>query len=804
ELEGLIGFFINTLVLRGDLSGDPAFSGLVRRLREVTLGAFDHGQVPFERLLESLRVERTLSHTPLFQVMLLLQSFPAASVEPMEVELSPVTLDDERSNFDLSLWLTEADEGFVGSLEHNLDLFDPPTIHRLGRQLLTLLRSALASPGKPLSELPLLGDAERHQLLLEWNDTAEMAAAQPAVHRQFQTAARRSPAAPALLWPAGEMTYGEVEEKARRLARRLRRAGAGPGVVVGIFLDRSPELIVALLAVLETGAAYLPLDPDYPADRLAFLLEDSGAHVLLTREALLPSLPEHRAEVLRVDEEEDGPAFEQEVDPDQPVYILYTSGSTGQPKGVVVRHGSLARYVETARRAYGLEPEDRVLQFASIGFDTSAEEIYPCLAAGATLVLRSGPRAEEIPEFLAGVGRLGITVLDLPTAYWHEIVAALERDPSLAVPPGVRLVILGGERALPGRVRAWRERVPAARLVNTYGPTEGTIVATHSDLSTAPWERRMEAEVPIGRPVDGVRTYLLDRALRPVPLGVWGELCLGGGGLAQGYLGKPGLTAERFVPAPFEGPGLRLYRTGDLARFRPDGALEFGGRVDFQVKVRGVRVEPGEVEAALARHPALREAAVGAVADPAGGVRLVGWIAAQPGQSPTVSELRGFLLERLPEAMVPSAFVILPALPLLPNGKVDRRALPVPGGERPDLGTAYTAPETELERAIARVWQELLRVDRVGLGDNFFDLGGHSLLLVQAQGRLSEALGREVAVVDLFRFPTVQSLARHLGGTDAGAAAARKAQDLGEKQRTAMSKQRQAMAAAQSRLKKKP
>ncbi|HVR99133.1 MAG TPA: amino acid adenylation domain-containing protein [Thermoanaerobaculia bacterium] len=800
DLEGLIGFFVNTLVLRGDLSGDPTFSGLVRRLREVTLGAYDHGEVPYERLLESLRVERTLSHTPLFQVMMLLQSFPAPDIEPGEVALSPFNLEDDQSNFDLSLWWTERDDGFAGLLEHNLDLFDPATIRRLGGQLHALLRAALADPERPISELPLMVDAERHQVLLEWNDSAALAEAPPPVHRLFQAAARRSPEAPALVWPAGEMTYQELAQRTGRLARRLRQAGAGPEAIVGVFLDRSPELIAALLAVLEAGAAYLPLDPDYPADRLAFLLEDSGAGLLLTRET--SSLPEHRAAVVRVDGDEDAPAFAQEVDPDEAVYVLYTSGSTGRPKGVVVRHGSLARYVETARLAYGLTPDDRVLQFASIGFDTSAEEIYPCLAAGATLVLRSGPRAEEVPEFLAGVERLGITVLDLPTAYWHEIVAALDRDASLAIPPRVRLVILGGERALPARVRAWRERVPHVRLVNTYGPTEGTIVATHADLSEALWDARIEAEVPIGRPVRDVRTFLLDRELRPVPLGVWGELCLGGGGLARGYLGRPALTAERFVPSSFGPNGERLYRTGDLARFRPDGSLEFCGRIDFQIKVRGVRVEPGEVEAALARHPALREAAAGALFDPAGGARLVAWVVAHTDPPPTVSDLRGFLLESLPEAMVPSAFVTLPALPLLPNGKVDWRALPAPGGDRPELGTAYTAPESDLERAIAEVWQDLLRVDRIGLDDNFFDLGGHSLLLVQAQGRLREALGREVAVVDLFRFPTVKSLARHLGGADTGAAV-KKAQNLGEKQRSAIGKQRQAMAAVQSRLKKR-
>ncbi|HVR96679.1 MAG TPA: amino acid adenylation domain-containing protein [Thermoanaerobaculia bacterium] len=799
ELEGLIGFFINSLVLRGDLRGHgggaPTFRELVRRLREVTLEAYAHGQIPFEKLLDELKLERNLSHTPLFQAMLVLQNYPRPVVRRGDTTITPVEVEVDRANFDLTLWLAEEEGEIAGELEHNLDLFEPATARRFSGQLRNLLRAALADPDRRISELPLLGEAERHQLLVEWNDTAEPGADPLPVHWRFALQADITPQAAALVFDQGRLTYRELHTYVGQLARRLQAQGVGPGSIVGVCLERSPELIVALLGVLETGAAYLPLDPEYPPERLAWMLADSGAAVLLTRERLRGLLPAGEARVVLIEDQaavpESGPAAF--VDADSPAYVMYTSGSTGRPKGVVVRHGSLARYTATARRAYGLVPGDRVLQFASIGFDTSAEEIYPCLTAGATLVLRAGAQPEEAPEFLAGLRRQGVTVVDLPTSYWHELVTALERDPGLAVPQSVRLVILGGERVLAPRVQSWFEKVEEVRLVNTYGPTEGTIVTTHADLSPA------AGEPPIGRPVPGARAVVLDRHLQPVPLGVYGELCIGGEGLAQSYLGRPDLTAERFIPypaGPVGGePGARLYRTGDLVRHRPDGSLEFGGRVDDQVKVRGVRVEPGEVEAVLASHPAVREAVVAARAGQAG-PRLLAWVVPQPGQSPTVSELRGFLRERLPEPMLPAAFVTLEALPLLPNGKVDRRALPEPGNERPTLAAEYAAPEGEMEHAIAGIWRDLLGVDRVGRNDNFFELGGHSLLLVQANQRLREALGREVPVVDLFRFPTVGQLAAHLAGQAEATVSVQKVEEVTGRQRQALARQRQAAARA--------
>jgi amino acid adenylation domain-containing protein len=502
------------------------------------------------------------------------------------------------------------------------------------------------------------------------------------------------------------------------------------------------------------------------------MLEDSGAAVVLENLKDLKDLKDSKVT---------GPLE------DSPAYVIYTSGSTGRPKGVVVPHRSIAAYTRTALASYEITPADRVLQFGSISFDTSAEEIWPALAAGARLLLRSAGMSLSIEHFLEEVARQAITVLNLQTAFWHEVVAGLSAG--LELPPTVRLVIIGGEAALPDRVAAWREQVgPGVRLINTYGPTEATIVATRRDL-TQPDD---DPEVPIGRPIPGARVHLVDPRGEPVPPLGRGELLIGGSGVARGYLGRPDLTAERFVPDPWsKEPGARLYRSGDLARLRPNGELLFCGRADRQLKLRGFRIEPGEIEAALHQHPALHDA----VADLRGqgdDKRLIAWVVPRPSETaPEGPELRAFLRERLPEPLVPSLFVAVPALPLTSSGKLDRRALPEPAAVRPEL-PGYAEPSTALERTIANIFRNLLRVDRVGLHDNFFDLGGHSLLVVRAHQKLGEELDREIPVVDLFRFPTVALLARHLGG-DAGEPTFERVQSLAGQQRAAQQRQKQAL-----------
>jgi amino acid adenylation domain-containing protein len=685
------------------------------------------------------------------------------SIELPGLLLDPIGLaDKERTTTDLSLYLWEEAGSLTSWMEFSTDLFDAVTVERMFGHIAFLLAAAEADPGRRLSELPLIPDGERRQILRAWSDGgAQRAPARP-VHERLREQARRAPRAPAVLAGDTALTYGELDRRAGRVARGLRRLGVGPETVVGLCIDRSPEMIVALYGILGAGAAYLPLDPGLPAGRLVLLAGEAGVPVVLTRRALAGSLPELPARLLRVDadfEDESGeglPALE--VAPESAAYVLYTSGSTGLPKGVVVEHRALGSFVEAALETYGIGPGDRVLQFASLAFDTSAEEIYPCLSAGGALVLRDEEMLASPARFLAACRGAGVTVLDLPTAWWHELSAWVERD-APALPPELRLIILGGERALPERVRGWLAATSShggsrPRLLNSYGPTEGTVVATACDLGEA------APAVPIGRPLRGVEVHVLDPALRPVPAGVPGEICLGGAGLARGYLGRPDLTAERFVPSPFDagGPaGARLYRTGDLGRWRADGQLDFAGRADDQVKIRGFRIEPGEVAAALARHPAVGEAVVVAHEVRAGERELTAYAVPSREPWPEVAELREFLKGSLPAYMVPAGLTLLAALPRTPAGKVDRRALPAPDrAARPDRELA--APETPTEELLAAIWRQLLGVE-VGIYDNFFDLGGHSLLAPQVISGVEETFQIELPLRVLFEAPTIAQMA---------------------------------------------
>jgi amino acid adenylation domain-containing protein len=785
ELEGLIGFFINTLVLRTDLAEAPSFRDLLGRVRETTLGAYAHRDLPFEKLLETLQLPRDPSRTPLFQALLVLQNFPPTRVElSTGVRLSGMAVGIETSDYDLAFWLGEGPDGIGGALEYSLDLFDEPAMARFAAHLRTLLEAAVAAPDRDVWTLPLLTPDEQESQRAAWSRGPAVPDGPPLLHHLVEEQAARTPAAVALESGSVRLTYVELVDRARELAGFLREQGIGPGKIVALSAERTPELIVRMLAVLQAGAAYLPVDPGYPQERREFMVGDSGAVEFKGDKVFKDTKDDKGASSLALVSLESLPSM---AFSSSPAYLIYTSGSTGRPKGVVVPHNAIAAFTRAARAAYDLAPGDRVLQFASISFDTSAEEIWPALSSGATLVLRPDDMATSIPHFLRELERLGISVLDLPTAFWHEMVAGMEAE-DLALPRGLRLVILGGEEALADRFALWRRRVGSGvRLVNTYGPTETTIVATRRELSgLAPG-----AAVPIGWPIPGACGYVLDRFLEPVPAGVRGELWIGGSGVAQGYLGRPDLTAERFLPDPFaQEAGARLYRTGDLAVLRPDGDLVFAGRADRQLKVRGYRIEPGEIEAALRLHPALRDAVVD-VRGPRDGQRLIAWIVPHEGaEAPAAADLRAFLRDRLPEPLLPAAFAPLAALPLTPSGKVDRRALAEPAEIRPD-NVSYAEPQSALERSIAGIYADLLRVGRVGLHDNFFDLGGHSLLIVRAHQKLKEALGREIPVVDLFRFPTVAALARHLGGEDTGSL--QKVQSLAEQQRAAQQRQRAAM-----------
>jgi amino acid adenylation domain-containing protein len=756
-VEDVVGLFVNTLVMRADLGGDPPFREVLRRVREAALGAYEHQEVPFERLVEALRPERSLSHSPLFQVMFSLDHAGDRPLDLAGVRVARVAADTSSTQFDLTLGLTARGDSLRAAVEYSTDLFERATVERMVARLARVLEQVTADPGVRLSALELLDDAERRLLVDEWGrDDAEPPAR--CLHALVAERAARTPEAVAVEMEGRALTYAELDARADRLARHLAALGVGPEVRVGVCLERAPELIVALLAAWKAGGAYVPLDPGYPAERLAWMLSDSGAAVLLVDARTAAAVqPPDGVRVVRVDGDvPDSDARLPAADPASLAYVIYTSGSTGRPKGVAVEHRSIAAYVVHAARSYALGPGDRVLQFHSISFDPAAEEIFGALVSGATLVLRTDDTLAGPDAFWDACRRERITLIDLPTAIWHPLASALDARPAL-LPDGLRVAVIGGERVQAEPLRAWRRAAAGrVRLLNSYGPTETAVGAS---VWEAPPNATDDAGVvPIGRPVPGGRCYVLDASGRPAPLGVPGELCVGGVQVARGYLGRPALTAERFVPDPFPSvPGARLYRTGDRARWVEGGVLEYLGRLDEQVKVSGIRIEPGEIEAALLAQPGVRECAA-VVRETAGGEkRLVAYVVADGAAGG--DGLRAALRGALPQHLVPSAIVHLDRLPLTPNGKLDRRALPEP--EAAPAAPAV-APRTELEARVAEVWRSVLERPDVGVHENFFDLGGTSLLLYRVFSRVRE-LRRDLRVVDLFRYPTVESLAGYLG-----------------------------------------
>ena len=769
ELEGLIGFFVNTLVMRTDLSGDPTFLQLLSRVREVALGAYANQDLPFERLVEEIQPERDLNRNPLFQIVFALHNAPKSAFELPGLTLRLVSTEPVTSKFDLALVLTEKAGEVRGVLSYSTDLFDATTIERMVTHLHTLLEAVAARPDTRISELPLLTPAEHHRVVGEWNSARLEPLPAGGLHQLFEEQVRRTPEAVALVADDQRLTYRELDRRASRLAGHLRALGVGPEARVGLIAERSPELLIGVLGILKAGGAYVPLDPSYPPERLTFMLEDSGATLLVAHsDRLDPGLLERLSRGVCVvvpvgdshggEEPAEAPPSER-IDGESLAYVMYTSGSTGTPKGVGVPHRAVAAFSRAAAAEYGLTVEDRVLHLASISSDLSIDEIFPAWVSGAAVVLPAEhPGAGD--ELLSVVARARVTVLSLPTAMWHAWVQELTTSKQAIAQP-LRLVIVGGEKAQPATYAAWRELEGSGiRWLNTYGPTETTVEATFYQPDSRVGVDRDVPELPIGRPLANAQAYVLDRRLNPVPIGVPGELCIGGTGVARGYLGRPGLTAAKFIPDQFGGvPGARLYRTGDRVRRRADGNLEFLDRLDRQVKVRGYRVEPGEVETALLRHPAVRECVVIAREDVPGDRRLVSYVVPSDGAAPTLGDLQAFLGGELPEHMIPTALVPLESLPLTPNGKIDRAALPPPDGVRPELAKAFRAPQSSVEETIAEIWRVVLKVDRVGLDDNFFALGGHSLLATQVVARVRAAFGIQLPLRVLFEAPTVAGLA---------------------------------------------
>nr|QEO74682.1 condensation domain-containing protein [uncultured bacterium] len=764
ELEPLVGFFVNTLVLRTDLSGDPTFRELLGRVRDVTLGAFAHQDVPFEKLVEELQPERDTSRTPLFQVMFSLQNSPLPPLRMGDIEISLLDDETEVSPFDLSFDVIERADGLLCTLEYNTDLFEGATVRRMLKHFAVLLAAAVTDPSASLGAMPLLTDEERHQLLFEWNETYRDFP-HHCVHELFEEQAARTPEAVALVCGDERLTYAELNSRANQLAHYLRECGVGPEARVGILLERSVEMAVALLASLKAGGGYVAFDPSYPPERLRYMLEDSGVTLLLTQQNVMPN--DFQVRSIFLDAERDAIAggdtqnVQSGADPSNIVYLVYTSGSTGRPKGIVIEHRSLVNAAYGFINNHRMTERDRLLQFAALSFDVAAEEFFSAWLSGGCSVMR--PEAVmSYADFVSLLRREEVTIVNLPASFWLEWLTAMN-DKGVGIPSTLRRVIVGNEKTLEETLAKWRRTVgQQVEWCNAYGPSETTITVSNYEPPARSSAREEKSVVPIGRPSLNAELYVLDPAQQLVPTGVTGELYIGGVGLARGYHNQPAQTAERFIPHPHsQNAGERLYRTGDLARHRADGNIEFLGRVDEQVKIRGFRIEVGEVEAVLAQHAGVRESVVVAREDDRGSTRLVAYVVANNGDLQT-AELRNYMKQRLSEYMVPSAIVRLEAFPLTPNGKLDRKALPAPNGVDTEADGPYIAPRSELERLIAGVWREALGVERVGVQDNFFNLGGHSLLLIRVNNRLREALRMELPVIELFKYPTVSALAEHL------------------------------------------
>jgi amino acid adenylation domain-containing protein len=755
ETEELIGFFVNMLVLRTSLAGDPTFDELMKRVREVTLGAYAHQDVPFEKLVEELQPERDLSHAPLFQVLFVLQNAPGGKLVLPGLELSEVKADGGNVMFDLILDMQEVQGRLGGILKYNTDLFDAETIVRMIEHFQILLKDIAAAPESRLSELRLVSAEERDQILVSWNDTAVPYPREKCVHELFEEQAATRPDAVAIIFNDERITYAELNKRANQLAHYLRRLGVAPDMLVGLCMERSIRMVVALLGILKAGGAYVPLDPQYPMERLAFMLADAAVPVMVTQEELLDELPAHWAQVISLDaeweliteESDENPASV--TRPENLAYINYTSGSTGRPKGVEVAHHGISRLLFGVDYVH-LEAEQTLLQASPVTFDASTFEIWGALLHGARLILfpERIPTASALRDVIT---RHRVTTMWLTSSLFNAVI-----DEDATALRGLKQLLVGGEALSVQYVRRALEQLPEVELINCYGPTENT---TFTCCYPMTHPSQIGNSISIGRPISNTQVYILDESLQPVPVGVAGELYTGGDGLARGYLNRPELTAERFVPNPFSSEaGARLYQTGDVVRHLSDGNIEFIGRRDDQVKVRGFRIELGEIESALSAHATVSETVVVVREDVPGDKRLVAYLVTTEPSALIASELRAFLKEKLPDYMVPQSFVTLEALPLSPNGKVDRRALPTPEQTRTEVEDTYVAPRSPVEEGLARIWSEVLGVERIGVYDDFFELGGHSLLATQVISRVRDSFQIEIALRQMFESPTIDGL----------------------------------------------
>ncbi|HLO83824.1 MAG TPA: amino acid adenylation domain-containing protein, partial [Nostocaceae cyanobacterium] len=759
ETEALIGFFVNTLALRTNLAGHPSFVELLSRVRQVCLQAYTHQDLPYEQLVEVLQPERDLSHTPVFQVMFALQNAPMEELSLPDITITPLAAPIQTAKFDLTLSMEERNGQLIGEWEYNTDLFDHATIARMMQHFQTLLSGIVAHPEQSIWELPLLTEGEKHQILVEWNQTEVNSFQDKCIHQLFEEQAQRTPDTVAVIFAQQQLTYKELNQRANQLAHHLQKLGVRAEKLVGLCLEPSLERIIGLLAILKAGGVYLPLDPVYPQERLSLMVEDSQVSVLLTAASLAARFSENLLKV-RLDEDWEKIKTESINNPQSCItkenlaYVIYTSGSTGIPKGVLIEHQAIAHHCQNIIEEYQLKSSDRVLQFASLSFDVSLEQILPTLAIGATLILADAKLVTP-SDFQQKLIDDGLTVVDIPPAYWIQWIQSVSETPITQL----RLVICGGEAFPAEGLKVWQNSpMREVRLINAYGPTETTITALTFEIpqDSTPFY----TNIPIGRPLKNRQAYILDSQKNLVPIGVIGELYIGGEGLARGYLNRPELTDDKFVINPFHNS--KLYKTGDLARYLPDGNIQYLGRIDNQVKIRGFRIELGEIEAVLNQHPAIQATKVIAREDIPGDKRLVAYIILESSgnfTSEILNQLRQYMQQQLPDYMVPSAFVALESFPLTANGKIDVKSLPIPSFSQRNN---YIVPRTPTEEILANLWSEVLKVKTIGINDNFFELGGHSLLATLLISRIRQAFDLELSVRSLFEFPTIAQLGEQI------------------------------------------
>lgn len=746
ELHSLIGFFVNNLVLRTDLSGNPSFVELLGRVRDVTLSAYEHQDVPFDTLVQALRPQRSLDHSPLFQVMFILQNFPLDDLRLSGLVTTPLELEVTAARFDLTVEVFRRDGELWAYFDYNSDLYEPETIARIRRHYLSILNAVCVDPDQRVGQISLLSSEERKQLLIDWNQT-QAAIPETCFHRQFATNARATPDRIAVMAGEDSITYRELNRRANAIAAVLQSQGAGAGQLVAICIERSVELVAAMLGVAKSGAAYVPLDPAYPKARIANILEDSRPVVLLTSTHLLPSLPGDSAGIVCIDAIEgttaETPLLRECATQDDLAYAIFTSGSTGRPKGVEITHRSLVNFLAGMCREPGFSAEDVLLAVTTISFDIAALELLLPLYAGATVCIAQQPGNPE--RLLSDIARCHPTVMQATPATWKLLIAAGWTGDE-------RLKILCGGEALDADL-ARSLLVRSGSLWNMYGPTETTIWSAVLRVQEAG-----AGTIPVGRPMQNTSFYVLDAFQQPVPQGVAGELCIGGEGVARGYLNRPDLTAERFIVSPFSSdPATRLYRTGDLVRYRPDGALDFLGRMDHQVKLRGFRIELGEIESALRNCSGIADA-VTVLREDDGDKRLVAYMAIADDAKSRPLDLRDNLRTTLPDYMIPADFVFLRELPRLPNGKLNRAALPAPEPSVTESDHKSSIPATGLQQKVAAVFRNVLRMERVGLDDNFFDMGAHSLQIVKVHSELNQSIDANIPLISFFQYPTIRAL----------------------------------------------